>query len=90
MEASDWTPESGHLAEYYEIQRERERWNRLKAGAETVDTFERPKSPKPRTALAASKIFGVLLDADSAAAALCIGGGLGLAAAVLQLTGPAF
>ena len=82
LKASDWTPEPGHLAEHYEIQRERERWKRLKAGQDTIDAFERPKPPKPRTALAASKIFGVLLDANTAAVALCIGIALAFVAAV--------
>ena len=79
---SDWTPDSGNLAEYYEIQRERERWNRMRAGEETVDPLGRPKPPKPWTALAPSKIFGILLESDTAAAGIGMSVGLGILAAV--------
>jgi hypothetical protein len=78
LEASDWAPEEGHLAEQHEIDRERVRWNRLRAGEETVDPLGRSKAPKAWTALAPSKIFGILLDGETAAATVCIGGGLAL------------
>ena len=78
LEASDFEPEPGHLAEHYEIQRERERWLRMRAGEETVDPLGRSKAPKPWTALAPSKIFGFLLDGETAAAAVVMGGGLAI------------
>jgi hypothetical protein len=78
LEASDWTPESGNLAEHYEIERERERWNRLRAREERVDPLGRSKPPTPWTALAPSKIFGILLQSETAAAGICIALGLGL------------
>ena len=83
LEPDDWSPEPGNLAEHYEIQRERERWDRLRAREERVDPLGRVKKPKPWTALAPSKIFGILLQSETAAAGICIAAGLGFLATIV-------
>jgi hypothetical protein len=88
VESTDWKPEPGNLAEHYEIQRERERWKRMQAGEEIADPLGRRKPPKSWTAFSPSKIFGILLDAETAAAGVCMGVGLAaLCGVVLAITG---
>jgi hypothetical protein len=90
LEATDFEPEPGHLAEHYEIQRERERWQRMKAGEENVDPLGRAKSPRPWTALAASAIFGVLLQEGTAIVCVIMMAVLGLAFVLMAMIGTIF
>ena len=59
-------------------------WNHLRVGEDVGESIGRVRTPKPWTALAPGKIFGVLLQSDTVVVCVLIGVGLGLVSGVVM------